>query len=252
VTHDERPGNLTHSVRGLLGCAYGTRDYWSVSVWRLLDRIERDWGRRTRRRGHGRERTDLWLGRLIDTLAGLAGLASETLPRESAFRFFDLGRRIERGLTLCTQISHMLESRLEDEAERESLSLLLQSADSLITFRRRFRAEPFRAGVLSLLLWDHASPRALIYQLRTARLHLAEMLRDTRGSSAERLLFSAEERLLVAEARAAQGGDDAGLGDSLEEVSDYLRGVSEAIGHIWFTHVQEAHPLRPMPRPPEP
>ena len=252
VTHDERPGNLTHSVRGLLGCAYGTRDYWSVSVWRLLDRIERDWGRRTRRRGHGRERTDLWLGRLIDTLAGLAGLASETLPRESAFRFFDLGRRIERGLTLCTQISHMLESRLEDEAERESLSLLLQSADSLITFRRRFRAEPFRAGVLSLLLWDHASPRALIYQLRTARLHLAEMLRDTRGSSAERLLFSAEERLLVAEARAAQGGDDAGLGDRLEEVSTYLRGVSEAIGHIWFTHVQEAHPLRAMPRPPEP
>jgi len=256
VTHDERPGNLTHSVRGLLACAYGTREYWSVSIWRLLDRIERDWGRRTRRRSHGRERTDLWLGRLIDTLAGLAGLASETLPRVSAFRFFDLGRRVERGLTLSTQISHALSSRLDDEAERESLALLLQSNDSLITFRRRFRAEPFRAGVLALLLWDAASPRALLFQLRTARLHLAEMLHDSCACSAERRLFSAEERLIVAEERAAtmpsERLEPLDLVHVLDEVAGYLRGVSEAIGHTWFTHVQEPHALRHIHRPPEP
>lgn len=255
VTHDEQPGNLAHSVRALLACAYGTREYWSVAIWRLLDRIERDWGRRPRRRGHGRERTDLWLGRLVDALAGLAGLASETLPREAAFRFFDLGRRVERGLTLCALIGHLLASRQDADAERESLALLLQSVDSLITFRRRFRAEPFAAGVLALLLWDGASPRALIYQLRTARHHLAELGREARGLSAERLLFSAEERLYVAEERAARQGlaaaDDAQLSATLEEVVTQLRAVSEAIGHTWFTHVQQAHTLRLLPRPPE-
>ena len=134
----------------LLGCAYGIREYWSVGIWRLLDRIERECGKpesgkRPRRRalgqprGHGR--SDLWLGRLIDSLAGLAGLASETLPRAAAFRFFDLGRRIERGVTASSVLARILESTLTGEAERESLSLVLQSADSLITFRRRYRNE---------------------------------------------------------------------------------------------------------------
>jgi uncharacterized alpha-E superfamily protein len=51
TTQNERPGNLAHTVRGLLGCAYGTREYWSVAIWRLLDRVERDWGQRPRKSG---------------------------------------------------------------------------------------------------------------------------------------------------------------------------------------------------------
>jgi uncharacterized circularly permuted ATP-grasp superfamily protein/uncharacterized alpha-E superfamily protein len=255
TTRGEGPGNLAHTVRALLGCAYGTRDYWSVAIWRLLDRVERDWGRRVGSRPrHGdasHERTDLWLGRLIDALAGLAGLASETLPRHAAFRFFDLGRRIERGLTQATLLSRALESRLTGEAERESLSLVLQSADSLITFRRRYRTEPFLAGVLELLLWDGNSPRSLIYQLRTARHHLADLTHSRHRGKAERLLFSAEERLYAAESTVEDLHVDADerqlLIRVLGELTGQLTGASDAITHAWFTHVQEPHALRPSP-----
>jgi len=247
LTYEERPGNLAHSVRALLGCTYGTREYWSVAIWRLLDRIERDWGKRPRRRGHGHERTDLWLGRLIDTLAGLAGLASETLPRADAFRFFDLGRRIERGLTATSTLTCILESRLADEAQRESLSLVLQSADSLVTFRRRYRSEPFLAGALELLLWDADSPRALIYQFRTARRHLAAIARPRQHCQGERLLLDAEERLAASASRVADPRVDseerARLIRVLGEVTGDLYGTSDAITRTWFTHVQELHAL---------
>ncbi|OYY93879.1 MAG: hypothetical protein B7Y41_09275 [Hydrogenophilales bacterium 28-61-23] len=250
LTYEERPGNLAHSVRALLGCTYGTREYWSVAIWRLLDRIERDWSKRPRRRGHGHERTDLWLGRLIDTLAGLAGLASETLPRAQAFRFFDLGRRIERSLSTCVVLSAILDSPLTDEAERESLSLVLASADSLITFRRRYRSEPFLAGVLELQLWDSGSPRALIYQLLTARRHLDEIARPGHHCQAERLLFNAEQRLAASAARVAGTRIDveerARLIRVLSEVTGELSGTSDAITHTWFTHVQELHALRAL------
>jgi uncharacterized alpha-E superfamily protein len=237
-------------VRALLACAYGTREYWSVAIWRLLDRVERDWGPRAggrSRSGAGRERTDLWLGRLIDALAGLAGLASETLSREAAFRFFDLGRRIERGQTLALLLSRTLESGLAGEAERESLSLVLQSADSLVTFRRRYRSEPFLAGVLDLLLWDTDSPRSLIYQLRTARSHLRELTAAGQRGRAERLLFSAEERLHASEAMVEDLIVDAGerqrLIDILQELGGLLASTSDAVTHAWFTHVQEQHVL---------
>ncbi|MEW5788227.1 MAG: circularly permuted type 2 ATP-grasp protein [Pseudomonadota bacterium] len=258
TTLGERPGNLAQTVRALLGCAYGTREYWSVAIWRLLDRVERDWGqgsKRPKRVTPSQERTDLWLGRLIDTLAGLAGLASETLPRESAFRFFDLGRRVERGLTQATLLAHTLDSRLGGEAERESLSLVLQSADSLVTFRRRYRTEPFLAGVLELLLWDGDSPRSLLYQLKTARRHLAELSHASLRSNAERLLFSAEDRLYATENTITDLHVDADerllLSTTLGELRSLLAGTSDAIGHTWFTHVQELHALRPLPPEPE-
>ncbi|KAF0101841.1 MAG: hypothetical protein FD187_2775 [bacterium] len=250
TTQPDRPGNLAHSVRALLACAYGTREYWSVAIWRLLDRVERDWGShaRIRSRGEaGRERTDLWLGRLIDALAGLAGLASETLSREAAFRFFDLGRRIERGQTQALLLSRTLESGLAGEAERESLSLVLQSADSLVTFRRRYRSEPFLAGLLDLLLWDTDSPRSLIYQLRTARRHLQELTATGQRGRAERLLFSAEERLHASEAMVEDLIVDAGerqrLIVILRELGGLLASTSDAVTHAWFTHVQEQHVL---------
>ncbi len=255
TTQSERPGNLAHTVRGLLGCAYGTREYWSVAIWRLLDRVERDWGhgvgKLARKAGGSHERIDLWLGRLVDALAGLAGLASETLPRESGFRYFDLGRRIERGLTQSTLLAQTLQSRLSGEAERESLSLVLQSADSLITFRRRYRAEPFLAGVLELLLWDADSPRALIYQIHTARNHLAQLTQVGQRCNAERALFSAEERLYAAEANLETWQLDSNarhtLIMTLGEVSGQLIAASDAISHTWFTHVQELYALRPLP-----
>ncbi len=244
LTYEERPGNLADSVRALLGCAYGTREYWSVAIWRLLGRIERDWGKRPRHRGHGHERTDLWLGRLIDTLAGLA---SETLPHADAFRFFDLGRRIERGLSACGVLGSILESRLADEAERESLSLVLASADSLITFRRRYRREPFLAGVLELLLWDTGSPRALVYQLHTARLHLDALAPPQQRCQGDRLLHCAEERLKASANCAEDLYIDAGerelLIQVLKEVTGSLSGTSDAIAQTWFTHVQALHAL---------
>jgi len=251
TTQQERPGNLAHTVRCLLGCAYGTREYWSVAIWRLLDRVERDWGQRPRKAGGSHERIDLWLGRLVDALAGLAGLASETLPRESGFRYFDLGRRIERGLTQSTLLTQTLQSRLTGEAERESLSLVLASSDSLITFRRRYRAEPFLAGVLELLLWDVESPRALIYQIHTARRHLTELTHAGQRCNAERPLFSAEERIYAAEANIedwrVDGQARQGLIATLSEISGQLTAASDGISHTWFTHVQELYALRPLP-----
>jgi uncharacterized alpha-E superfamily protein len=261
VTRSDQPGDLVHTVRALLGCAYATREHWSFAIWRLLNRLERDWGpstatQRTRSESASRERTDHWLGRLIDTLAGLAGLASETLARDPAFRFFDLGRRIERGLVLANVVNTVLDAQLSSEAERETLSLVMQSMDSLIAFRRRYRAEPFLTGTLELLLWESDNPRSLVYQLHTGQLHLKEIPRSNRQASgahkhaADRLLFSAEERLYAVEPAPGTAELDtaarAALRQALKDTVERLYGVSDAITHTWFTHVQEARSLRPL------
>ena len=176
--------------------------------------------------------------------------------RSMSFRYSkvaarDLGRRIERGLIQSSLLSQTLASRLSGEAERESLSLVLQSVDSLVTFRRRYRSEPFLAGVLELLLWDDGSPRSLLYQLRTARRHFAELPHADHRGNAQRLLLDAEARLRAGEATVEDLRIDAQerqmLIRVLREMAGDLAGVSDAITHAWFTHVQELHALRPSP-----
>lgn len=254
VTRGENPGDLVHAVRALLACAYATREHWSFAIWRLLNRLERDWGQGPRAGAVSRERTDLWLGRLIDTLAGLAGLASETLGRDPAFRFFDLGRRVERGLVMVGVLGEVLDADLEGDAERECLSLVLQSMDSLIGFRRRYRAEPFLAGALEMLIWEADNPRSLIYQLHTGRRHLKEIPRAPRHPEADRLLLNAEERLYALEppphvtdqpAPEPDSEARAELNLALGDIRARLFGASDAVTHAWFSHIQEARAMSP-------
>jgi uncharacterized alpha-E superfamily protein len=105
--------------------------------------------------------------------------------------------------------------------------------------------------VLELLLWDVESPRALIYQIHTARRHLTALTHAGQRCNAERPLFSAEERIYAAEANLEDWRVDAAarqtLIATLGEISSHLTAASDAISHTWFTHVQELYALRPLP-----
>ena len=101
--------------------------------------------------------------------------------------------------------------------------------------------------MLELLLWDTGSPRALIYQLHTARLHLDALAPPQQRCQGDRLLHGAEERLKAGANCAEDLYIDAGereiLIQVLKEVTGSLSGTSDAIAQTWFTHVQALHAL---------
>ena len=54
--------------------------------------------------------------------------------RVSGWRFLDIGRRIERGLNICRFVRQFA----GDDASIDDLDLLLDLADSQITYRARY------------------------------------------------------------------------------------------------------------------
>jgi uncharacterized alpha-E superfamily protein len=52
------------------------------------------------------------------------------------------------------------------------LDLLLETWDSVMTYRSRYLSTPRLAGVLDLLLCDEANPRSLGFQLATLESHV--------------------------------------------------------------------------------
>jgi uncharacterized alpha-E superfamily protein len=111
------------------------------------------------------------LNRLVQYLAAFSGMAMENMTRGYGWRFLDMGRRIERVRAINHLVQHLT---VHGDPEADGgLELLLELADSTMTYRGRYHTAPQLARVLDLVLADESNPRSIAFQ--TARLgeHLA-------------------------------------------------------------------------------
>ena len=99
------------------------------------------------------------------------------MTRGHGGRFLDFGRRIERGLSVLK----LLQSAAAVEpAPAAVLEPVLEIADSVMTYRRRYFTAPRLGGVLDLLLRDETNPRAFIFQIQVLNEHATALLTNTK------------------------------------------------------------------------
>ena len=150
--------------------SFNVRDRLSADTWRILTQLGAD---------PGQQPSHLplvfagaALNKLVLGLAALSGMEMENMNRGHGWIFLDLGRRIERSIS----IARMVEAALRCAGSGEFLlEPLLEIADSVITYRRRYFAEPRLQGVLDLLVADAANPRALAFQFAMLEHHAANL-----------------------------------------------------------------------------
>jgi uncharacterized alpha-E superfamily protein len=111
---------------------------------------------------------------LVLDLAAFNGMEMENMTRGRAWRFLDLGRRLERGLSVVT----LLRAAVNTPAGASVLEPVLEIADSIMTYRRLYFAQPRLAGVLQLLLADESNPRSLGFQIKMLREHASALVVD--------------------------------------------------------------------------
>jgi hypothetical protein len=165
-----RPGSLRQTAEHLQRLAMLVRDRTSNDMWRVLSQIDDRLGTPT---------SSLVMlsgdavGILNQTLLGLAafhGLARENMTRAQAWRFLDMGLRIERAVYLCTLLDATLAS---PDAENPSLlEAVLEVVDSSITFRSRYNLLPTVPAVFDLVLLDDKNPRSVLFQIKQLMKHL--------------------------------------------------------------------------------
>jgi uncharacterized alpha-E superfamily protein len=107
----------------------------------------------------------------LQILAALAGLAQENMNRGAGWRFFDMGRRIERGVNTC-RFTRML---ADDAATIDDLDLLLDLADSQITYRARYLVGLALRPVRDMAILDPFNTRSLAFQVLAIKDHLAAL-----------------------------------------------------------------------------
>jgi uncharacterized circularly permuted ATP-grasp superfamily protein/uncharacterized alpha-E superfamily protein len=140
--------------------------------------------------GHETDDALRLLNRLIQYLAAFNGMVAENMTRGYSWRFLDMGRRLERTRAMI-QMVQQLAVRGDAQAGGE-LDLLLELADSTMTYRARYQATPELSAVLDLLLCDETNPRSAVYQIGRLDEHIAHL-----PSGGEEGILTADQRIVT-------------------------------------------------------
>jgi len=235
-------GSLVSVVRSTLHAARLVRDRISLDTWRVLATLDEETARLDQLEGADRVGVIVGLlNRAVIRLAAFSGLAMESMTRGQSWRFLDLGRRLERAVTLLT----LLRSTAVERADRERplLEAVLEIADSGMTYRRRYLATLQAAPVVDLLLTDETNPRSVVYQVRA----LVEHVRALPGlpgagvlSPQLRLALSAQSELELAEIEKCCTPDGDGrrpaLDALLRRLGTILPALSESLSDSYLSH----------------
>ncbi len=240
VGDDERTGTLAFAVRRLVESAHGVRDQLSGDTWMVVNTLERELLMRHHPVTAARP-SHSGLGRILTALLALQGLGAESFVRDAGWQFLDAGRRIERALQLVT----LLRATLVEELPRAEASLVLESvlvsAESIITYRRRYHSRARVATILDLLVTDRENPRSLAWQVD----RLIERVRELPGpvdgevSLAVQLaeeLGAAVRSLDTARLAESASGRRDEFAVLLGHVRSLLRQTSDALTAAWFVH----------------
>ncbi len=160
------------------------------------------------------------------------------MTRGHGWRFLDLGRRVERSVNVVT----LVQGGLAIEAEGLSvLEPMLEIADSIMTYRRRYFAQPQLPGVLDLLLADDTNPRSLAFQVNALADHASLLPGDEGVPQREpRQIASMRETLVRADFQALGAewisGEHGGLTALLAGLAADLRGLNDTLSDHYFSH----------------
>jgi len=193
-----------------------------------------------------RDLTEL-LDSVVMNLAAFSGSAMEAMTRGHGWRLLDIGRRLERALDVAALMQAGLAAPAADERSR--IELLLEAADSAITYRSRYMTSLQADLTIDLLLVDDANPRAIAFQLERLKDHVANLPsgpNTVRLSRESRLVTDALAAVELAELEqlsAVENGRRTALSELLKRIAKDLESLSEALTQDYLTHAKPSRHL---------
>ena len=260
----ENSGSLVSTLQALVSAAYAVRDRWSTDTWRVMNSIENlcTTLEKSVLKDEATSKqilTDIVLqeaelaslDQLMIFLSALSGLNAESMTQTIGWISLDMGRRIERALLLIVLCRSSLVAVQDEWIEDMLLESVLAAAESLITYRSRYRTALHFPTVLELLLIDEDNPRALLYQLKRLQQQIRLLPREKLGyrlSEEEQLILEALTQLQLSNTidlakRSEHTTQRNGLEKLLVRLAQILVDISDVLTHTYFSHIQRPQQL---------
>lgn len=225
----ETLGSIVSSISSARENARGAREVVSSEMFECLNAT---WNALPERQRYAR-----WVGPhaffsyIEDRAAMFSGLAASTMSRDDSWRFYLLGRSVER----VDMVVRLLLSRVSDRMGSPGWLSVLRSAGAQDTYLRTYRGAVDAVRVAQFMLMDRLFPRSVFYSLREAETCLQQL--DQRpttrvGAKAEALRLLGRARSELEFLRPEELLDD--LPAQLLSLQETIQKVGEAVSLQFF------------------
>jgi len=200
LTETDAAGSLPHLVGAARAAASAIRDRFSPDAWRAIN----DLAVMTAAPLPAAPAESAIAERIeaaLRIISALSGLAQENMTQLAGWRFLDLGRRIERAVLTCRMTRAFADAGMIDGG----LDVLLELADSQISYRQRYVMVAALAPVVDLVMLDPNNPRSVVFQLDRIEAHLGALPKrssEGRLSPVQQIAASIATRLRTVQAAA--------------------------------------------------
>lgn len=229
----EQAGSIVSSVSSARENARGAREVVSAEMWECLNAT---WNALPERQRYARfVGPHAFFSYVEDRAAMFSGLAASTMSRDDTWRYYLLGRSVER----VDMVVRLLLSRVSDRVSSPGWLTVLRSAGAADTYLRTYRGALDASRVVQFLLMDRLFPRSVFHALRQAELCLTEL--DNRptariGAKGEALRLLGRARSELEFLRPEELLDD--LATQLLGLQRCIRDVGEAVSQQFFHSAQ--------------
>ncbi|MAT15412.1 MAG: hypothetical protein CMJ46_09095 [Planctomyces sp.] len=247
VFDKSQPSSMRSVVDELFRLGSSVRDRISLDTWRTIRRIDKRF-RPARYRSTNLSDLLTSTDELITELAAFTGIMMESMTRTQAFRFLELGRRLERSMQIVSLVKNCFIPL--PAVPGPVFETVLEVADSIMTYRSRYRSNLQLPPVLDLLLTDETNPRSLVFQFAQLSAQVDQLPRKQTqpGYTLEQriameLLYSVQLMDIEKAADAHGLGNHQPLEQNIAFWEDKLPQLSEAISHRYLIHATHSHQL---------
>ncbi|WP_445427582.1 circularly permuted type 2 ATP-grasp protein [Alishewanella sp. HL-SH05] len=238
------PLSVIGLLKNLIYNAQSVREYFSEDTWLLLDKLQATVYQWPQTPDLQQPMTIIYLlDEMVLLQTAIYGLNNETMSRTQALRFMDIGQHLERALQTSLLLQRIYSQDLPSAGVMEAL---LRMADTLMTYRRRYRSELNPMAILDLLLLDTTTPRSVGYQI--SRLHRqTRALPELTSADRQHLPVLTTELSQLLEQVSTQQLDAnypscLTLHAQLGQLQYLLRQLSNELSLCYFTHAHRSSP----------
>ncbi len=246
----DNPESLINNLHFIERAGAKVKERLSVDTWKRMQAF--------REIGDSYESKDLsifddevsiFLDNALENLSIFVGNAYENMTRSQGWTFLQIGRRLERALSISSllQSSYSVANPFDDRLE----SQLLYWADSSITYRRRYLNTVSSESVIEVLCFDSTNPRSLVYQISNLRELLATLPHAIKGGRNtidtlslqlfSRIGLTNPETLMQQEPLARMKSVHDFFGDTFANLLE----LGSAIQQYYFAHTNNAATKKP-------
>jgi len=218
--------------------AFNIKDRLSTDTWQILTNLHSiSLEESSGLPGILHERSIETLEKTLDWLSAFSGKTAENMVRTLGWQFLMIGKRIERSYNLIELLRHSL--RENPEMEERHLRLLLNYADSIISYRNKHLNYFEYRPVFALILKDSNNPRTLSFNIERIIEHMSKIpwkttSGDSHNEASQRITLELLEKTSRLDPETLFSGDPETVFQAFE---DTLNELHHHIEQRFFAHI---------------